>query len=233
MSTTRDGRAPSVRVERPLQSFPSRIALVLLAAGALVALAAPASAKVFYSQKEALELAFPEADRIDRRSVALDDDQAEAIETRARSRLESRIVTLFTGLRGDEVLGYAFIDVHNVRTLPEAFLVVLKPDGSIQSLRLLAFYEPQEYKPSDRWLRQFDDRRLEKSLRLGGEIHGIAGSTLSSHAVTGGVRRSLALYELLVLGETGTESRQVGQTDVPKRPAAEEPASVPILGTGG
>ena len=37
------------------------------------------------------------------------------------------------------VLGYAVIDVHNVRTLPEAFMVVLSPEGEVRSLRLLAF----------------------------------------------------------------------------------------------
>ncbi len=49
--------------------------------------------------------------------------------------------------------------------------------------------------PPERWLAQFDERRLEPSLSLGGSIHGIAGATLSSRAVTNGVRRALALYE--------------------------------------
>ena len=35
-------------------------------------------------------------------------------------------------------------------------------------------------------------------LRLGGAIHGIAGASLSARAVTTGVRRSLALYQVLV-----------------------------------
>lgn len=199
----------------------------LLVVGAVSIPATDAQAKVFYSQKEALELAFPGADRVDRRSEALDDPAAERVEKLSRARLESRIVTLYTGVKDGEVMGYAFIDVHNVRTLPEAFLVVLSPDGSVRSLRLLAFYEPEEYKPSDRWLRQFDDRRLERSLRLGGEIHGIAGSTLSSRAVTGGVRRALALYELLVRDETGRDERTIGR----QRPA---PAGRDVtLGAGG
>lgn len=152
---------------------------------------------MFFSKTEALELAFPGADRVERTSHVLTKEQARAVEQKARSKLESRIVTLYTGFRDDEVLGYAFIDIHTVRTLPEAFLVVLSPGGEVRSLRVLAFYEPQEYLPSDRWLGQFDDRRLGPALSLGGEIHGIAGSTLSSRAVTGGVRRSLALWELL------------------------------------
>lgn len=169
--------------------------------------ASEADAKVYLSRKEALEAAFPDATRVDERSVVLTDDQARTVERLAKAPLESRIVKLYTGLRDDEVLGYAFIDLHTVRTLPEAFLVVLSPEGEVRSLRVLAFYEPEEYRPPDRWLEQFDRRRLEPELRVGGAIHGIAGSTLSSRAVTGGVRRSLALYEVLVAPERGRLAR--------------------------
>ena len=165
--------------------------------------AAPAAGEVFLSQREALALAFPDADRVAKKSVVLDDAQASAVEKLSGAKLESRIVTLHEGFRGEERLGYALIDVHTVRTLPEAFLVVLSPDGRVTSLRLLAFYEPSEYKPSERFLAQFDARALGPELRLGGAIHGIAGSSLSSRAVTAGVRRSLALYEVLVRGASG------------------------------
>lgn len=158
----------------------------------------PAAAKVHLSRKEALEWAFPGADRVDENSIVLTPEQVTAVEKRARSRLESRIVKLYTGRKGDAVLGYAFIDIHTVRTLPEAFLVVLAPDGSVRTLRVLAFYEPPEYEPPGRWLQLFDGRVLDGQVHVGGAIHGIAGSTLTARAVTGGVRRSLALYEVLV-----------------------------------
>jgi hypothetical protein len=171
---------------------------VVLALLALPLFAAPAAAEVFLSQREALALAFPGADRIERSSVVLDAAQAAAVEALSGAPLESKLVTLHQGFRGDEVLGYALIDVHTVRTLPEAFLVVLTPEGRVASLRMLAFYEPSEYKPPERFLAQFDARTLAPELRLGGAIHGIAGSSLSARAVTTAVRRSLALYQVLV-----------------------------------
>ena len=82
----------------------------------------------------------------------------------------------------------------------------------MRSLRVLAFYEPEEYLPTDRWLHQFDRKMLTERLALHGEIHGIAGATLSARAVTSGVRRALALYEVLLRQqvadspETGTDS---------------------------
>jgi len=177
----------------------SRFALALLC----LLVAAPAAGEVFLSQREALELAFPDADRIEKKSSLLDDAQARTVEQLSGAELETRLVTLHAGFRGDELLGYALIDVHNVRTLPEAFLVVLSPDGIVKNLRLLAFYEPPEYKPGERFLAQFDARGPDPGLRLGGTIHGIAGASLSSRAVTTGVRRSLALYQVLVHGSSG------------------------------
>jgi Na+-translocating ferredoxin:NAD+ oxidoreductase RnfG subunit len=177
-------------------SHRARAWAVLFAALCLVSGAA--QAKVFHSRSEALELAFPDADRIDDQSILLSDEQASEIERLARSQLESRLVRIYTGYRGSELLGYAFIDVHNVRTLPEAFLVVLTPEGDVSALRLLAFHEPLEYMPSARWYQQFEQKNLAAPLRLGGDVHGIVGATLSARATTEGVRRALALYQVVV-----------------------------------
>ena len=160
----------------------------------------PAEGKVFESRKEAVASAFPDADRVAEQSFVLDDEQVRAVESLAHARLDSKLVTLYTGLKGEQVLGYALIEVHTVRTLPEAFLVVISPEGEIRSLRMLAFYEPPEYLPTARWLEQFHDEKLSPELLLQRKIHGIAGATLSARAVTGGVRRALALYEVLVKG---------------------------------
>jgi hypothetical protein len=178
----------------------SSVPALVLAAALLgpAAVAPPAAGKVFYSRSEALALAFPGAERVDGQTHLLRDDQVARIEELSRTRLESKLVKIYTGLRNGEVLGYAVIDVHNVRTLPEAFMVVLTPEGSVRSLRMLAFHEPLDYLPAERWYEQFARKSLEAPLRLGGDVHGVVGATLSAQATTRGVRRALALYEVLV-----------------------------------
>lgn len=176
--------------------MPSRVACALAA----LALLWPGGAegKVFFSQNEALEMAFPDAERVESETHVLRDDQVERIESLARGRLDSKLVKVYTGMRGGEVMGYALIDVHNVRTLPEAFLVVLSPAGDLKSLRVLAFHEPLDYLPTSRWYEQFEEKTLDQPLRLGGDVHGIVGATLSARATTRGVRRALAVYEVLI-----------------------------------
>lgn len=160
--------------------------------------ASAVQAKVFHSRSEAMDLAFPGADRVDARTYVLTDDQVSQVEGIAHTGLDTKLVKLYTGWKQGEIVGYAFIDLHTVRTLPEAFLVVLTPDGVVRTLRVLAFHEPLDYLPADRWYRQFDEKKLGEPLRVGRDIHGIVGATLSARATTRGVRRALALYEVLV-----------------------------------
>jgi hypothetical protein len=175
-------------------------------AAALVALAlllpsTPAATKVFYSRSQALQIAFPDAERIEDQTYVLSDAQAERIGELAQSPLDSKLVKIYRGFHGDQLLGYAVIDIHNVRTMPEAFMVVLTPEGSVRSVRVLAFHEPLDYLPNDRWYDQFDQKSLTSPLRVGGDIHGVVGATLSARATTRGVRRALAFYQVLVRDE--------------------------------
>ena len=167
----------------------------------LWSLASPcAEARVFYSKQEALRVAFPEADTVDKQIFFLTDEQVKRVEGLARSRLESKLATFYIGKTDGEITGYAMIDIHTVRTLPEALMVVLSPTGEVVSTVVLAFYEPPEYLSSDRWLKQFDQKALTPDLWMGRDIAAITGATLSVHAVTRAVRRILALYQVLIAG---------------------------------
>ena len=136
--------------------------VALLAAFCIGLLAAtaggPVHAKVFASQNQALAEAFPDATRVDRKTMILRKAQVEAIESRTGAKVEEKIVVLHVAYRDDELLGYAHIDVHTVRTQPEAFLVVLTPAGRVRTVRILAFHEPLDYLPTDRWYDQFEDK---------------------------------------------------------------------------
>ncbi len=173
------------------------LGLIALVA-AVGAVATPARAKVHYAKNEALALAFPGADSIDTKTFFLTDEEKSRIEDLGKAPLESKLIAVNVGMKGGQPMGYAFIDSQVVRTLPETLLIVVSPEGSIAKLLLLAFYEPPEYEASERWLEQFPGKTLGPDLRVDRDIHGIAGSTLTSHAVTTAVRRSLALFQILV-----------------------------------
>jgi len=177
-----------------------RVASLLLVLGLLGAtpFARPARATVFLAKDEALALAFPGNDRIEDRTFILTDAQKADVEHRARAPLDSQLVTIYVGWKGGEVQGYAVIDTHVVRTLPETILVVLDPKGTLRRVHILAINEPPEYMPTERWLDTLGGRALDDDLKVGAGIQGITGATLSAQAMTAGLRRSLALFAVLV-----------------------------------
>jgi hypothetical protein len=183
---------------RRVRRAPRRRTIVLLAVLLVALPASRATGKVLLAKDAALALAFPDAERVEARVFILTDAQKAAVEKLARGPLESQLWTVHVAWRGADVLGYAIIDQHTVRTLPEAFMVVLDPSGNVRRVQILAFYEPPEYMPDDRWIGQFGGRKLDDSLKLGGAIQGITSATLSAVAVTAGVRRALALHEVLI-----------------------------------
>lgn len=187
-----------------ISSLVGRFALALLLAALA---AAPASAKVFLARSEALKAALPDAQRIDAREVFLTDEQKAQIEKASGMPMESALVTIYAGWSGERPVGYALFDTHVVRTQPETFVVALDPSGHVTGLFVCAFYEPQDYLPTDRWLTQFKGRDPAHPPRVGAEIASITGATLSSRAVAGGVRRALAIYNTCV----GRSSQHVGE----------------------
>ena len=174
--------------------------LVLVTFSLATCWANTATATVFHSRSELAQLAFPDCDRVGTRDVFLSPDQRARIEQAAGSPLDGDFLTIYEGYRADQLVGYALLDTHLVRTLPETLLVVLDASGAVAATYVMAFHEPLDYRPSERWLRLFDDRRLSDDLRVGQKIVGITGATLSARAVVGSVRRSLAIYEVLLAG---------------------------------
>lgn len=172
----------------------SRTRLHLLAA--LLLAAAPASAKVLLSQKEALELAFP-GGAYERRTAFLTDAQAEEAEKSAGGKLESKIWTYYVASSTAGAGGAAYFESHKVRTMNEAFMVVVNPDATVRFVEILAFAEPDEYLAPKKWLKQFEGKPLNEELYLRRGLRNITGASITSDAVTRGVRRVLAVHQVL------------------------------------
>lgn len=158
-------------------------------------------AKVYHARDEALKLAFPDAERVEPRDVVLTDEQHDRIENLARAPLDTNLVTIYVGWRDGVPAAYAIFDTHTVRTFPETFLVVISPEGAVQAAHVLAFHEPEEYLPTARWLGTFKDKKLDDDLQVGQGVAAITGSTLSTRAITSGIRRGLAIWAVVVGGK--------------------------------
>jgi Na+-translocating ferredoxin:NAD+ oxidoreductase RnfG subunit len=155
-------------------------------------------AKVFKTQQKALQEAFPNSDSIERKVLFLTDEQVNQIQTLAKAKLESKIVTFYVGEKADSITGYAFFESNIVRTKPETFMVVLDKKARVKFVEVLAFYEPLDYLPTSNWFALFTDKILSDKLWPKRDIHNITGATLSVQAITQGVRKMLAIYQVVI-----------------------------------
>ena len=168
------------------------VLLILLSAGASLA-------KVYSTKAEALTKAFPDAVKVERKNLFLTDDDIGRIGKLALSKVESKLFTYYRAVGPDGVMGYAVIQSHVVRTKPVVYMAVIAPDGSLDHVDILAFYEPGEYLPSRRWLGQFMGKRLSERLWINRDIQLITGATISSYTMTREIRKALAIFELKIL----------------------------------
>ncbi len=160
-------------------------------------------ATVLITVEEALELAFPGA-TIERQTLFLSDGQGRRVAEKSGSEVSSSLATRYVARDGDGVvLGWAYLDTHRVRTLPETLMVVLDADGKVRRVEVVTFREPLEYMPRKGWYEQYEGQKLDDDLALKRDIRPVTGATLTARATTEAVRRVLALHA--VVAEEGSQ----------------------------
>ncbi|MBI2620371.1 MAG: FMN-binding protein [Ignavibacteriales bacterium] len=156
-----------------------------------------ASSQVYLTKEAALETYFSGL-RVERRTVFLTESQTGTIQKAAKAHVPSRIITYYVARNSEGTRGYAFFDTHIVRTMPATVMIVLNPDSTVRAVEVLAFYEPEDYRPPKRWLDLFEGKSLESDLWLKRGIHNIIGATLSAQSITDAVRVTLAVFRTAV-----------------------------------
>ncbi len=159
-------------------------------------------ATVLVTVEQALELAFPGA-VIERETLFLDEVQRTAVLDLGGSETSSALATRFVAIDdAGEVIGFAYLDTHLVRTLPETVMVVLDAGGAVRRVEVVTFREPLEYMPREGWYGQYTGRKLNDDLALKRGIRPVTGATLTARATTEAVRRVLAIHVVAGGGET-------------------------------
>lgn len=148
------------------------------------------------SRDEALSAAFPGAE-FRQSMIFLTDAEMKEAATLAGVKIPSALVARYEAVKNGKPVGAAYLDTHVVRTKKESLLLIVDPAGKLVRVEVVAFLEPPEYMPPDRWYRQFDGRALGDELQLKRAIHPVTGATLSAQSTTEAVRRCLAVDQVL------------------------------------
>ena len=163
----------------------------------LISTATTSFATVFYSKEEAMELAFGKGIAVEQLSLFPDDKELASIQQQAKMKIESGMFSFYVGKSNGKITGYAAIETETVRTKPETLLIILTPEGELRNIHLLAFHEPPEYQPPQRWFDSLLKRPLD-DLDFNKGVDGISGATLSTRSALNSVRKVMALYKVMV-----------------------------------
>ena len=153
--------------------------------------------QVYLTKKQAFEIAFPGADKVDREKKWLTDEQKKAIGDLCLQNIKTNRMTFYVGKRDGIPMGYAIIDHEIGKSFPITFMVVLNMDGSVRDVEILVYREPRGWEvryPS--FMDQFTGKNADTDYRI---IHSITGATLSVLAMVKGVSRATAAYKVLYL----------------------------------
>jgi hypothetical protein len=171
-----------------------------LAASGLAALAIPpaqvAIAADYLSVDAAQRGFFAQADRFDEVVLALNPDQKQAVTQLAGPQPPHRSLRAWKAMRGNDVLGYVFVDEVLGRQDMITYGIGIDVAGKMSAIEVLSYRESHGSEiRGTAWRRQFDGRQGLEHLRFGTDIKNIAGATLSCEHVTQGVRWIRALWQ--------------------------------------
>ncbi len=173
------------------------IAKILILITLVFFLAGDSSAKVFLTKGKALELAFPEAEEIEKRHVFLNERQARNVSEIARTETDSRLYTFYIAKSDGKETGYVVIDTHKLRTMTETVMFVINPDGTLRHAEILAFFEPTDYMPSGKWINLFLGKTKLDGMKVGKAIPNVTGATITTSSFSRATRRVLTVYRVM------------------------------------
>jgi len=176
---------------RPIPAF------VLLPA-ALVTVA-PAYAAEYLSVAQAQQVLFPEADRFVDAAVELSDDQRKAIEDKSGVRQRWKKQAVWRAEKAGQLVGWFIIDEVVGKHEFITYAAGLTSDGKVRGIEILVYRETHGYQVRNpEWRHHFEGKTLSDPFKLEQDIPNIAGATLSCKNVTNGVKRLLALQQVML-----------------------------------
>ncbi len=166
---------------------------------ASIAISVPAQATQYLSVEQAQKLCFPEASQFVPANVIFTPANVAAIEKRSGQKVRTRGEQVWRAMQGDQPAGFFIVDYVIGKHEAIDYAVALDPQGKVRRVEILQYRESYGGEVANHaWLAQFIGKGGGDSLVPGHDITIISGATLSSRHVTEGIKRVLAIHDLLL-----------------------------------
>lgn len=173
----------------------------LLAVLGLLVLRPPVTiGAVYMTDKEALHQILPEALEFVKETITLTAEQKEEVGEFLGKQAKEETYTFYRAIGPDPTvtIGYAVVLDVVGRERPITFLIGVNPQVRIIGLEVLIYRESQGSEiRSKRFMRQFIGKTVQAPLKLGRDIDGISGATLSCRSTAYAVKKALTLTQVI------------------------------------
>ena len=158
---------------------------------------------ILLEEDDAPKAVFPEATHFERRVIPSTEvlrEKMRALLGRTRPSIWEHAYISYLVRRDGERLGFAVIAEEIGKHRPITFIVGIKPNGRVKDVALMVYREPYGGEVRERrFMRQYQEKDLSAPLLPFHDIVNIAGATLSVQSIGRGVRKVLALAQLVLL----------------------------------
>ena len=157
--------------------------------------------ETYLSESQAVKIALPNADSVSVETKQLTQTQRERLEARSGLRFPEPQYKFFVGrLKNGQAAGYAVIMKEIGKEEYITFIVGVTPQGQVNDVAIMDFRESRGWEVREkRFLRQYRGKKSTDPLQVDRDITNYTGATLSTHAVTRGVKKALLLTGLFYL----------------------------------
>ncbi len=156
------------------------------------------SAEILLNKNEALKYIFPKATDHILESKKLTKAQKNQIKTTYNCKIIGSTVKVYLNKKKSKLLGRTLFVREKGKHGAIMIVVGINLNGSIKNVAVCSYKEVRG-KPvkSKMFLRQFKRKTLKNSFTVGKDVQGVTGATISSKAVTLGIKKALALIKTI------------------------------------
>jgi Na+-translocating ferredoxin:NAD+ oxidoreductase RnfG subunit len=150
--------------------------------------------------KENIQTIFSKDDSLEQIIWSIPTKIKKEIEIQTKQRFFRNNLHIWKIYKNNSIIGTAILDNVLGKSMPISFLVIFNLNGQILNTKIIKYREPYGGEISSlNWLNQFTNRTDSSSFKIGKEIDGISGATISVNSVSIGIHKLALLYPILNL----------------------------------
>ena len=135
---------------------------------------------------------------INMHTLILDAELKALVQNRVKQRFYRDELYYWTISNNDTTIAYALMDNVLGKSMPITFLVILNNEGNILASEVIKYREAYGSEVGNKnWLAQFTHFNDTTDFKVGGNIDGISGATISVNSLSKGIQKMAVLFPFI------------------------------------